>query len=205
MGILNDYIYQEKCVDIALAVEMLHYATVPDAYDLAVLVTGDKDFMPAMIRTRQKGKKVCLASMRNSCNYDLLNPSSHVRDFDVIFLEDYLHDLIVPDQRLLDLEKSSPISADDICEVICGLAEAAGGTITSREVGRQLKRVILEPKAGSSGGVRGAGNNNNVAVQQHKNLLSVVKTHFVGVTPLVNNYPDVLRLNKLEISPGVPR
>ncbi len=187
---------------------MLHYATVPDAYDVAVLVTGDKDFMPAMIRTRQKGKKVCLASMRNSCNYDLLNPSSHVRDLDVIFLEDYLHDLIVPDQRLLDLEKSSPISPDDICEVICGLAEAAGGTITSREVGRQLKRVILEPKAGSSGGggsIGGGDGNNAVAAQQHKNLLSVVKRHFVGVTPLVNNYPDVLRLNKLEVSPGVPR
>jgi hypothetical protein len=27
---------REKCVDIALAVEMLHYATVPGAYDLAV-------------------------------------------------------------------------------------------------------------------------------------------------------------------------
>jgi len=27
---------KEKCVDIALAVEMLHYATVPGAYDLAV-------------------------------------------------------------------------------------------------------------------------------------------------------------------------
>ncbi len=186
---------------------MLHYATVPDAYDVAVLVTGDKDFMPAMIRTRQKGKKVCLASMRNSCNYDLLNPSSHVRDLDVIFLEDHLHDLIVPDQRLLDLEKSSPISADDICEVICGLAEAADGTITSREVGRQLKRTILEPKAGSSGGssIGGSESNNAAVIQQHQNLLSVVKRHFVGVTPLVSNYPDVLSLNRLEVLPGVPR
>ncbi len=192
---------------------MLHYATVPDAYDLAVLVTGDKDFMPAMIRTRQKGKKVCLASMRNSCNYDLLNPSSHVRDLDVVFLEDYLHDLIVPDERLLDLEKSSPITADDICEVICSLAEEAGGTITSREVGRQLKRVIFEPPKSSNcspssgGGIEGGVSSNAAVVQQppHKNLLSVVKRHFIGVTPLVSNYPDILRLSKLEISPGVPR
>ena len=28
----------EKCVDIQLAVEMLHYATVPDAYDVAILL-----------------------------------------------------------------------------------------------------------------------------------------------------------------------
>ena len=32
----------EKCIDIALAVEMMHYAAVPRAYDVAVLVTGDK-------------------------------------------------------------------------------------------------------------------------------------------------------------------
>ena len=30
---------QEKCVDISLAVEMLHYATIADSYDLAVLIT----------------------------------------------------------------------------------------------------------------------------------------------------------------------
>jgi putative protein kinase ArgK-like GTPase of G3E family len=32
----------EKCVDIQLAVEMLHYATVPNAFDMAVILTGDK-------------------------------------------------------------------------------------------------------------------------------------------------------------------
>ena len=46
---------QEKCVDISLAVEMLYMATVPDAYDVAVIITGDKDFMPAMQKTRLTG------------------------------------------------------------------------------------------------------------------------------------------------------
>jgi hypothetical protein len=32
----------EKCVDIQLAVEMLHYATTPNAFDMAVILTGDK-------------------------------------------------------------------------------------------------------------------------------------------------------------------
>ena len=60
----------EKCVDINIAVEMLHYATVPNAYDVAILLTGDKDFIPAMRRTRQKGRKVALVSMsrRYGCN-----------------------------------------------------------------------------------------------------------------------------------------
>lgn len=30
---------QEKCIDIALAVEMMHYATIPDTYD----VGGERD------------------------------------------------------------------------------------------------------------------------------------------------------------------
>ena len=44
---------QEKCVDIALAVDMVHYSTVPNAFDIAVLVSGDRDFIPALVRTRQ--------------------------------------------------------------------------------------------------------------------------------------------------------
>ena len=35
---------QEKCVDIALAVEMLHMSTVRDAFDIAVIVTGQRWF-----------------------------------------------------------------------------------------------------------------------------------------------------------------
>ena len=87
---------REKCVDIALAVEMMHYATTPGAYDVAVLVTGDKDFMPAMARTRQRGKRVALATMRPHCNRDLLAPQSHVRDFSPVFIERSLRDLIHP-------------------------------------------------------------------------------------------------------------
>ncbi|CAN0500298.1 unnamed protein product, partial [Discosporangium mesarthrocarpum] len=64
-----------------------------------VLVTGDKDFMPAMSRTRQKGRRVCLCSMRNSCNYDLLSPDSHVTDLDPIWLNNYLADMIQPIPR----------------------------------------------------------------------------------------------------------
>ena len=44
-------------MDISLAVEMLYMATVPDAYDVAVIITGDKDFMPAMQKTRLTGKR----------------------------------------------------------------------------------------------------------------------------------------------------
>ena len=70
---------QEKCIDIQLAVDMMHYANVPGAYDCAVLLSGDKDFMPAMSRIRQGGKAVALCSMRNCCSQDMISPSAHVR------------------------------------------------------------------------------------------------------------------------------
>jgi hypothetical protein len=52
--------------------------------------------MPAMSRVRQKGKRMILASMRNSCNRDLLERSTHVFDFDPVFLDDALNRIIVP-------------------------------------------------------------------------------------------------------------
>ena len=62
---------QEKCVDLSLAVEMLYYAMIPDSYDVGVLITGDKDFLPVMKKTRQAGKRVALCTMKNSCNNEI--------------------------------------------------------------------------------------------------------------------------------------
>lgn len=59
---------KEKCVDIALASEMLYYATLPNAYDIAVLVSGDFDFMPALLKVRQQGKRVAVCATRKSCS-----------------------------------------------------------------------------------------------------------------------------------------
>ena len=87
---------REKCVDIALAVDMLHYATVPNAFDVAVLVSGDRDFVPALVRTRQKGKRVAVCSMRNSASAEFSDPNTHVKDFEVCWLDDHLDKLIAP-------------------------------------------------------------------------------------------------------------
>lgn len=60
-----------------------------------------------MTRTRQRGKRVALAAFRRSCNRDLLDPKSHVRDFEPIFLDEYLDDLLVADQRANDADASA--------------------------------------------------------------------------------------------------
>ena len=90
---------QEKCVDIALAVDMMHYATVPGAFDIAVLVSGDRDFVPALVRTRQKGKRVAVCSMRGSVSYDYEDPAANIKDFGVLWLDDHLDDLVAPVHR----------------------------------------------------------------------------------------------------------
>jgi uncharacterized LabA/DUF88 family protein len=89
---------KEKCVDIHLAMDMLYLATVPDSYDIAIIVTGNKDFMPAMEKTRLFGKRVALCSVRNSCNRDLDKPEApiKIKDFDVVWLDDYLDDIFIP-------------------------------------------------------------------------------------------------------------
>jgi uncharacterized LabA/DUF88 family protein len=47
----------EKGVDIALAVDMLHFAAT-DVYDTAILVTGDGDFASAVQAVKNLGKHV---------------------------------------------------------------------------------------------------------------------------------------------------
>lgn len=83
-------------MDISLAVEMLYMATVPNAYEIACIITGDKDFIPAMQKTRLMGKRVALCSMRNGCNADLAAEQAQLRDFEVIYLDEYLDEIIVP-------------------------------------------------------------------------------------------------------------
>jgi hypothetical protein len=75
---------------------MLYMSAIPDAFDIAVIVTGDKDFIPALEKTRMRAKKVAICSVRSSCNKDLIKPESRVRDFDVIWLDDYVDDLLIP-------------------------------------------------------------------------------------------------------------
>lgn len=119
---------QEKCVDISLAVEMLYLATIPNAYEIACIVTGDKDFMPAMQKTRMLGKRVALCSMRNGCNADLAGETGQLRDFDVIWLEDYFDEIIVPNEvkngehadsslrmcfDIIDTPRTTSLTADD--------------------------------------------------------------------------------------------
>ena len=83
---------KEKCVDILLATKMLYFAALPDVYDVAVAVVGDRDFIPLFRYVRQLGKRIAVASIRDCCTVefsDLLDEAG-VRDLNMIWLDDLL-------------------------------------------------------------------------------------------------------------------
>jgi len=86
---------KEKCVDIALATSMMYYAAVQDRYDIAIAVLGDQDFTPVLHAVTESGKRVAIASIRDSCSAELLDPRNEprVRDFDIVWLDDLLEKL----------------------------------------------------------------------------------------------------------------
>lgn len=153
----------EKCVDIQLAVEMLHYATVPNAYDVAILLSGDKDFVPALVRTRQKGKQICVSSMRAGCNR-VLYESPHIRDYDVVWLENCLDELIIPipEEERSRRDRAGYASTFTMMRVVRDFVEALPNNewVSSRDIGMYLKSIqiadsnMLDELKQSHGGLR---------------------------------------------------
>ena len=60
----------QKGVDVALATEMLSLC-MQDAYDTAIIVSGDSDYAHAVERVKHTGKNVHCASFRASLSADL--------------------------------------------------------------------------------------------------------------------------------------
>jgi hypothetical protein len=78
---------KEKCVDIAIATNLLYYK---DSYDIAILITGDRDFLPAIDKARKLGKRVVIASFSDSCSRELYSSYS-----EIIFIDDFLDQMIL--------------------------------------------------------------------------------------------------------------
>lgn len=92
---------KEKCVDISLATTMLYLAAIPYAYDIAIAVIGDRDFMPMLQSVRRLGKRVAIASIKKSCAPEFSDPldQARVKDFDIIWIDDLLHVLELKYER----------------------------------------------------------------------------------------------------------
>ena len=60
----------EKGIDVALATDFISLAW-ENGFDTAVIVSGDSDYVDAVKRVKQKGKKVEIASFKNSMASDM--------------------------------------------------------------------------------------------------------------------------------------
>ena len=58
---------EQKEVDVSLACEMLEHALL-DHYDVAIVVSGDRDFVPAIQRVQAAGKRVEVAALEGGYN-----------------------------------------------------------------------------------------------------------------------------------------
>ena len=86
----------EKGVDVAIASKVLTHA-INKAFETAILVSGDKDFLETVKTVKNMGLRVEIVSFRNSLSQELANESSAP----VILLDDLRNDieLSVPDQE----------------------------------------------------------------------------------------------------------
>jgi len=101
----NDYEYTtEKRVDTRLVADLIHYAA-NGAYDAAVLISGDDDFVPAVEAVNALGKQVWVATW----SAEELSTDLRVRCFGQIRLSDGIAAFRVERARVLDRERLAPV------------------------------------------------------------------------------------------------
>lgn len=107
----DDQVFEprEKAVDVGLATSLLEM-TALSAFDIAIVVAGDRDFVPALQAVRRLGKRVALVSARGSCPREFFDPNDalRLRDFDPIWLDDLWTQLVVTPE-VADIEVPQPV------------------------------------------------------------------------------------------------
>ena len=90
---------REKTIDVNLAVDMMR---LKDIYDIAVIVSGDQDFVPAAAAVKDLGKKVVNVSFRQKNDALLPSGASQLNETTDSSVEvDYgvFHQFLFPDKK----------------------------------------------------------------------------------------------------------
>lgn len=74
----------QKGVDVSLVTDVMSLA-FEDAYDIAIIVTGDNDFLDAINYIKSKGKKVWIVSFRASLGDDIMRAADGIIKLDNLF------------------------------------------------------------------------------------------------------------------------
>ena len=104
-------------------------------------VSGDRDFIPALLRTRERGKRVAVCSMRNSASLELSDPNAHVKDFDMLWLDDHLERFITPVHPDLQIQRPAMLSM--LRDVLLDAVTEAGGTVGLLQLRAHLDQVHM--------------------------------------------------------------
>lgn len=107
---------KQKEVDVTLTVEMLMHA-VNDHYDVAILMSGDRDFIPAISAVQTLGKKVEVVAYTGSTSREVISVSDKFIRMEKLPVIEY-H---APDNRI----HPDSETAEDFADVTGIIAEAA--------------------------------------------------------------------------------
>ncbi len=72
---------EQKEVDVAMACEMVVQA-MRDNYDVALVVSGDRDFVPAIQHVQSAGKRVEVAAFKKSFSFEMKKMSDYYYELD---------------------------------------------------------------------------------------------------------------------------
>jgi hypothetical protein len=116
----DDQVFEprEKAVDVGLATSLLEM-TALSAFDIAIVVAGDRDFVPALQAVRRLGKRVAIVSARGSCPREFFDPNDalRLRDFDPIWLDDLWTQLVItPEIADVEVPQAVAVRADHAIE-----------------------------------------------------------------------------------------
>lgn len=88
-------VVNQPSISAALTADLVYRAVAEEAFDVAILVAGSRDYIPALQRVREAGKQVVVASIWGSCakEYTEAEAEEAVIDFDAVWLDD-LHTVV---------------------------------------------------------------------------------------------------------------
>jgi hypothetical protein len=125
------------------------------------------------LRGKQKGKRMVLVTMRNSCNRDMLERSTHVYDFDPVFLDEALDRIITMRPTADWPDDSAPALSveiqQELCDTVVECLARNGGTHSLRDVGRYLQASQVA----------------------ERNALDLVRENYRNLRTFLDEWPDV--------------
>ena len=109
----------EKRVDTQLVADMIHFAAV-NAYDVAILLSGDQDFAPAVDAVNALGKRVYLATWPEHG----VSKELRIRCYGQIPLEDGMSEFSTGRARVGDISYAASQSGDPEENMVAEIARA---------------------------------------------------------------------------------